>query len=42
MRSVMVILVLLIGYDGLAQDFKVTKQTYRFVHDMFDSVTGAM
>lgn len=42
MRSVVVILVLLIGYDGLAQDFKATKQVYRFVDGMFDGVTGAM
>jgi hypothetical protein len=38
----MVVLVVLIGYDGIAQDFKFTKQTYRFVGGMFDSVTDAM
>ena len=42
MRTVMVILVLLLGYDGLAQNFKVTKQAYRFVDGMLDSVTSAM
>jgi len=42
MRTVLIVLVLLVGYDGVFQSFKVTKQTYHFVDGMFDSVTDAM
>lgn len=42
MRTVLFVLVLLVSYDGIAQDFKFTKQTYRFVDGMFDGVTDAM
>lgn len=42
MRTVMFVLALLVSFDGIAQDFKFAKQTYRFVGGMFDSVTDAM
>lgn len=42
MRTVLVVLILLVGYDGAFQSFRFTKQTYHFVDGMFESVTSAM
>jgi hypothetical protein len=42
MRTLLVVVVLLVGYDGVFQDFKATRNAYQFIDGLFESVTDAM